>query len=204
MKLLSAAIVLTIMILGGSLSASAGVAPRDDGRADFFSALAEHFRLPESVVVSIHERRIPDDELAVVFFLAKQTGVRPDDVVDLRLLRKSWMELTLHFGLNPEVFYLPVTGDPAPPYGKGYGQFKKLQRTEWKKVVLDDEDIVNLVNLRFVSVYYRVSTEEVIRLRGDRRNFVAIATEISSPAYKARMAATDKAVRPHLREPKKK
>ena len=128
----------------------------------------------------------------------------PDDVVDLRLLHKSWMELTLHFGLNPEIFYFPASSDPVPPFAKAYAQYKKLQRVEWKKVVLDDEDIVNLVNLRFTSQYYRVSADEVMRLRAERRSFMAIVKEINSPEYKARMTVSDKKVRPHLREPIKK
>jgi hypothetical protein len=199
---------LAALLLSGAANATvvtaAAKGTNDDGRGSFYQTLGVYYHLDDSIVTSTRERRIADEDLAVVFYLAKQAGIRPVDVVDLRLLKKSWMELTLHFGLSPEIYFVAAETTPSLPYSKALAPFKKMPRTEWKKIVLDDQDIVNLVNLRFVSSGYRTSVDEVMRLRSEGKNFVAIAKEILSPEYKARMSATDKVVRTHLREPKKK
>ncbi len=195
---------LAVLASSASIQAESPAVDKVESKSDFYAALADHYRLPDSVVRSIHERRLPDDELAVIFFLAAQAAIQPDDVADLRLLKKSWMELTTHFGLTAEIFYVPVTSDPSPPFAKPYALYKAQPRTLWKRITLEDPDILNLVNLRFVSSYFKVPPEDVIRLRAQNKSYVTIVKEISSPEYKARMTVTEKQSRPHLREPKKK
>jgi hypothetical protein len=114
------------------------------------------------------------------------------------------MELTTHFGLTAEIFYVPLTSDPSPPFAKPYALYKAQPRTLWKRITLEDADVLNLVNLRFASSYFKVSTDEIIRLRAQNKSFVSIVKEITSPEYKAKMNVTEKQSRPHLREPKKK
>jgi len=65
----------------------------------------------------------------VVFFIADRAGLKPAPVIELRDLKKSWLDITIHFGLSPEIYYVPVTVDPGPPYGKAYGYFKKHRAT---------------------------------------------------------------------------
>lgn len=195
---------LCTVTLVGAAQAGTGPAAKDENKSDFYSGLGDYFRLPDSVVRAIHERRVPEDELAVVFFLARQAAIQPEDVTDLRLLRKSWMELTAHFGLTAEIYYVPLTSDPAPPFARPYALYKTQPRNLWKRIILEDSDILNLVNLRFVSTYFKVPTSEVIRLRAQNKSFAAIVKEVTSPEYKAKMNVTEKQVRPHLREPKKK
>lgn len=132
-------------------------------------------------VIIIKERHIPDEEIPVVFFIAQRAHVRPATIIDLRLRGKTWMDITLHFGLSPGIFYVPlrevvVTG---PPYGKAYGYYKKKPRKGWRKIVLDDADVINLVNLRFISEHYRYEPEKVIKLREGGKNFIVINEEVT-------------------------
>jgi hypothetical protein len=76
------------------------------------------------------------------------------------------------------VYYVPVAVAPGPPYGKAYGHYKKKHRNEWKTIVLTDADIVNLVELRFLSEHYHVAPERIIELRGSDRDFVAIHADV--------------------------
>jgi hypothetical protein len=85
------------------------------------------------------------------------------------------MDITLRYGLSPEIYYVPVkVAKVGPPYGRAYGYYKTHPRHEWKKVVLPDDDVVNLVNLKFASDYYGYAPERVMQLRGEGQNFVAI------------------------------
>ena len=138
----------------------------------FYLAVGEHYGVPEREVVVVHERKIPDEELPVVYFIARRAHVSPETVIRLRLRGRSWMDISAHFGLAADVFYVPLKRDPGPPYGKAYGHFKKGKHR--KKIVLSDEDIVNLINLRFISEYYGCAPEDVVRMRSEGRSFVEI------------------------------
>jgi hypothetical protein len=153
-----------------------GVSIGEEGLKAFYFAIGAYYRVPEKEVVIIRERRIPDQEIPVVLFIAARAKVAPGVVVNLRLRGKTWMDITLHFGLTPEVYYVPVkTEVKGPPYGKAYGHYKKNKsKQDWKKVTLSNDDVINLVNLRFISEYHRCPPEEVIKMRSEGRKFVAI------------------------------
>ena len=112
--------------------------------------------------------------VAVVFFIADRAGLKPAPVIELRDLKKSWLDITLHFGLSPEIYYVPVTVDPGPPYGKAYGYFKKHPRNEWTQIQLSDAEIVNLSNLRMVSKLSGVTPDEVIAWRCEGKHFAQV------------------------------
>jgi hypothetical protein len=145
---------------------------------DFHVAVANYYRVPEREVIVIRERRIPDEELPVVLFIAQQARVAPARIIDFRLRGDSWWDISLRFGLGPEVYYVPVAVTPGPPYGRAYGHYKKKKRTEWRTIVLTDADVVNLVELRFLSEHYHIAPERIIEMRGRDRDFVAIHTEV--------------------------
>lgn len=157
-----------------------GVSISDGQLKSFYLAVGDYFNMPQRAVTVIREKHIPDQELPVVLFICRRAGVRPAAVIELRQAGKSWMDITLHFGLSPEIYYVPVKVDPGPPYGHAYGYFKKHPRQEWKTIRLDDDDIVNMVNLRFISDHYRLAPEEVVKLRSGQPNFVVV----NDQAYK--------------------
>jgi len=145
---------------------------------DFHVAVANYYHVPEREVIVIRERRIPDDEIPVALFIAQRAAVSPARIVDLRLRGDSWWDISVRFGLGPEVYYVPVAVTPGPPYGKAYGYYKKHPRNQWRRIVLTDGDIVNLVELRFLSEHYGVQPERIIELRGRDRDFVAIHADV--------------------------
>ena len=150
-----------------------------EGLRSFYFSIHEYFRVPEREVVVIRERRIPDEEIPVVFFIAQKARVIPQTIIDLRLGGKSWMDITLRFGLSPEIYYVPVKVEvKGPPYGKAYGYYKNKPRKEWGKIVLKDADVINFVNLKFISEYHGYPAEEVIKMRSAKKHFVVVNDDI--------------------------
>ena len=139
--------------------------------------MGDYYRVPERTLVVVSEKRIPDDEVPVVFFLAQEAHVSPEAIIALRLGGKSWMDITLHYGLTAQIFYVPFTVDPGPPYGKAYGYYKKRPRSKWGEIRLGNADIVNLVNLKFISGHYGYSPDQVVKMRGQGKSFVSINGE---------------------------
>ncbi len=161
-----------------------GVSVGSEGLRDFYFSIGDHYRVPERDIGTVRQRGIPDEELPVVFYLAAKAQVASGAVLDLRLKGSTWMDITLRYGLNPEIYYVPVkTAKVGPPYGKAYGYYQKHPRNEWKKIVLHDDEVVNMVNLKFASDYYGYAPERVMQMRGEGQNFVTIHDHIKKEKH---------------------
>jgi len=177
----AALLVLTVLICAVPALAqhvSTGISISDGELRSFYLAIGDYYRVPEPKVVHVKKHyRMRDEDLPVVFYLASCARVEPDVIIDFRLRqRMSWLNITFHFGLTPEIYYVPVQR-VGPPYGKAYGHYKK-HKHDYKRVVLADEDVVNLVNLRFISDYHRVAPEIVMDMRSQGGRFVVINEEV--------------------------
>ncbi len=192
------ALSLSVVLMGVSAERSTagvnvGVSVEDGKLTGFYLAVKEYYKVPEREIVVVRERHIPDEEMPVVFFIARKANVPPSSIIAMRLKGNSWMEITLRFGLDPEIYYVPVGREiSGPPYGKAYGHFKhghkhKKGGPPWRRgeenegryrASLGDDDIVNFVNLKFMSEHYRLQPEDVIDMRSRGRNFVSINDDI--------------------------
>lgn len=155
-----------------------GLSADEDGIKSFRLAICDHYGVPEHQVVAAREAKVFDEELPVVFFLAARTGKNPALFIDLHHQGMSWMDISLKYGLDAETFYVPVKHNPGPPYGKAYGHFNKRKRSEWKSIRLSDSDIVNLVNLKFLSQQYGYSVDDIIKWRSSGDSFMKINAKV--------------------------
>jgi hypothetical protein len=182
----TAAVAAALCLLIGPISAaagqvSAGVSVGPGGVNGFYLAIGDHYRVPPRLVLEYRDRyRLADDELPVVFFLAARAQVSPRAVIDLRLARRSWFDIALHFGLSPEIFFVPVALERiGPPYGNAYGYYRKFGRAgNWRNFKPGDREIVDLVNLRFLSEYHHLAPDGIIGRRGRGESFVKIHGEM--------------------------
>ena len=178
--LLSAALIVGLASSPKALDFGFGLQVDDDGRKSFYLAVSNHYNVPEKEIVVVRERHIPDEEVPVVFFLARKAGVAPKVIIDLRLSGKSWMDITLRYGLNAQAYYVPVDGDPGPPYGHAYGHFKKRAKDKWGEIRLSDDDIINFVNLRFVRDHHGWAAADIIKMRQGGKDFVQINHDVKN------------------------
>ena len=179
MRVVTALVLLSLLLLWPAANqcradVDIGLSIGDGGIKGFYLAIGEHYKVPQKQIVVVREKKIPDEELAVVFFLAQRAEVAPGVVIKLRLGGKSWMVISAHFGLTAEIFYVPVKRAPGPPYGKAYGHFKNKKKSQWRTIRLTDAEVVNFVNLRFISEHYGYSPDDVIKMREKGNSFVAI------------------------------
>ncbi len=171
---------------------SAGVSIGHGGLNSFYLAVGNYYNVPQTQVVYVRDHyRIRDEELPVVFFVASRAHVNPQVIIDLRMRRRmSWLDITFHYGLTPEIYYVPVTR-VGPPYGNAYGYYKK-HKNNYRKVVLVDDDVVNLVNLRFMSEYHGIAPEVVMDRRGRGERFVAMNNNFREEKIRRRDSNDDR------------
>ncbi len=129
-----------------------------DGKVNGFSiSIGDYYQVPQREVVVV-ERRIPPEEVGVAYYLANRSHRDVGYITDLRLQGQNWWDITLRLGLDPRTIYVVNTHQTyGPPYGKAYGYQKKHR--------LHDHEIVDLVNVRFLSNYHHISPDEVIKRR---------------------------------------
>lgn len=195
--------VAAICALGAGLALAAqidlGLSVSDGRLSSFYLAVGEHYHVAPRLVADVRTRyRLGDEDLPVVFFLAARARVAPQAIIDLRLGRRSWFEVALHFGLSPEIFFVPVgTERIGPPYGRAYGYYRKYGRAgDWRKFSPSDREVLDLVNLRFLSEYHGVGPETIIGWRGQGRSFVAIHEEAGRGKAKGRQPGKPSGGRP--------
>lgn len=176
---LIAAVLIWICTAGaGATDVNIGLSANEDGVKGFYLSIGNHYNVPEKEVVVVRERNVPDDELPVVFFLARHTGVAPSVIVKMRLDGQSWMDITLHYDLSPKLYYVAFSKDPGPPYGKAWGRFKNQKKDRWKEIRLTDDEIVVCVNTKFLCERYGYSPDEVVGLRHKGDNWVSFNSSV--------------------------
>lgn len=177
-------LILIFLVTGGNVERSSaevnvGGSIGGEGIRNFYVAVGDYYNVPQGEIMIVRERGISYEEIPVVYFIARKANVLPGRIIDLRLRRNSWMDIISRFGLSPEIFYVPVNVVVSgPPYGKAYGYYKNKSRKAWKTIVLRDYDVINLVNLKFMSEHYGYPPGEVIRMRSKGKDFLFINDEI--------------------------
>ena len=96
-----------------------------------------------------------------MFYIAQQARVEPTVILDLRKRGLSWADVAIHFRLNSDIYYFRG----GPPYGKAYGY--------WKKHPPRDAEVIDAVNVHFLSDYHRVSPD-VVRAERSRGSSYAV------------------------------
>ncbi len=177
MKVLFPVLMLTtaLVIESGAGAAGTAVSAEDEALRRFFLAVGDYYRIFRGEVIIIRERGVPPDEIPVALSIAKRAHVAPDIIVDFRLQDNTWLDTTLHFGLGPEIFFVPsgtVVSDPL--YGRVYRYYMRKPKREWKTIVLSDDDIINLANLKLMSEHYGYPPEKIMRMRSGGKDFVSI------------------------------
>ncbi len=159
-----------LLVLGfafrGNAQVNVGVAIGANGQLDAFHlAIGDYFKVSEQQVQTCQESNIPDEQQPVVFFIAQRAGVAPEAVLFLRAKGWSWMQIAYHFRLNPRIFYTPGSY-AGTPYAHGYNAFQAHGR-----INLSDADIVNFVNLKFMSEHYGHEPAEIAQMRAQGKSF---------------------------------
>ncbi len=167
---------LTEIVAGG---ANTGLSSDDEALSGFFLAVGDYYRVPLREVMIIKERGIPPYEIPVVLFIAKRAHVAPEMITNFRLCDNAWLYTALRFGLGPEIFCVPV-GVVARDslYGKVYRYYNNKPKKEWKTIMLSDDDIINLVNLKLMSEHYGYPPEKIIKMRMEGKEFASINDQI--------------------------
>lgn len=132
-------------------------------RAEYFGAVARFFSLPSSEVAILSDWEIPADEIPVVLFMARRSGVSPEALVALREAQQSWVTLATRYRVGPFALYVPVPDDASVgALEVAYEAYRTMPVAQWGSIQLTDADVVGLVNVRLISQTLGISAESVL------------------------------------------
>ena len=147
--------------------------------------MARFFNLPSSEVAILSDWEIPADEIPVVLFMARRSGVSPEALVALREAQQSWVTLATRYRVGPFALYVPVPDDAsAGALEVAYEAYRTVPVAQWGSIQLTDADVVGLVNVRLISQTLGIPAEQRSgshRLRRLLRRLVRSPQALSSP-----------------------
>ena len=145
----------------------------DPDEVAFLRAVGEHFGTPRSEVLVLSRWGLSTREIPVVLRLSKRAGVSPDVVVAQRRHGDAWMQIARGYSVHAGDFHVPIDGS--------FGflnavceRFNARSASEWREISLSDEEVVGLVNVRFLSRALGMSPRQVIEAMGDGRDVVEV------------------------------
>jgi hypothetical protein len=153
----------------------------DEERRNFFLAAGKYFQASWDELEGIQSTGLPWDEIPVVLHVSKHAEVSPEEVTALRWAGLSWHDIMSGFSLHPESVYVPIESPGEDPPSRTYRYQGPTVLEAWDSRTSSDEDIINLVNLKFISGYYGLRPEKIIALHASGWTFSAIHADMRRP-----------------------
>lgn len=165
------------VLLGGSPAVAgvdvgfgADVRVGDDASL-FLSISSRCYDRDAGAVADWSRRCFPDpDDLAVALFLSGRCDGDPEYFFRHRKAGLGWFEISNRCGVPVDAFFLPVTRDPGPPYGRAYGHWRRHQKDGRVALHLTDDEVRHLVAARMIHDYYGVPAADALRWRAGARD----------------------------------
>jgi hypothetical protein len=129
----------------------------------YLDAVAEHFEIAADEVAILAGWGVPAEEIPVVLSVARTAGVSPDAVMALRRGGRSWGDLADRYGVHAARLHVPLPDDAdAGVLSRLYEAYRSRPSTAWVSIEIRDDEMVDLVNLRFLSEYLGRSPAQVL------------------------------------------
>jgi hypothetical protein len=168
------------LLLATFLVAAPGATAQDAAHTDYFRSVARYFSMPPEEMSILADWEIEPDEVPVVLFVARRSGVSPEAVVALRDSGQSWTDLSARFRVSASALYVPIRDDaPAGALSGAYERFRSTPVSDWGTMRLSDDEIVGLVNVRVISQVLGLSAERVAAATGSTSTYVALHAQFS-------------------------
>lgn len=170
------ALLLCLLAPGAARGQRGGEGGQDE--TAFLRAVGMHFGTPRSEVLVLSRLGVSSREIPVVLRLSKRAGVSPDVVVAQRRRGDRWMKIARSYSVHAGDFHVPVDGS-AGFLKAAYERFSARAAAEWSEISLSDEEVVGLVNVRFLSRALGVASGRVLAAMGDGRDVVGVFVRLS-------------------------
>ena len=127
--------------------------------------LAKYYKVDPIVVISLGQRMSKyDDDVSTAIYLAKAANIDPMKMLDPRLEGKSWGYIMRQYNIDPIILFTPLPSKTAIPgkFSYDYGQLERRQKNPNYKMVIYDNGIRNLIQLKLLKEGLGMDTLKVM------------------------------------------
>lgn len=162
-----------------ALTVIPGVLYAGDETVAFEEALTAYYEITVDDLTALKETGLALEEIPVALHLASPAMTTPVNLATLRARGDSWRGIADMRQVEPTSVYVLIGKEfKSKTYEPIFAKFTKVKGATWEDVPLTSEDIVNLVNLKFLTSHYGYSMFEIMAMRDEGTDFVSIAATV--------------------------
>jgi hypothetical protein len=148
-------------------------------RQVYVQVVADHFQISTSEAELLLEGRFAIDNLPVVLFVSRETGLAPSAVVALRRSGTSWMAVARRLTLTAARFHVAIPeGDVDERTRRAHDLYRTVPQGEWSRIELTDEEVITFVHLRVFADQLRASPGATLRARAAAASWVEVPARL--------------------------
>jgi hypothetical protein len=82
-----------------TVTADAGTGMKD-ATVDYIDALSDYYRNSRRAVMAIRDKGIPDEEIAGILHIARNSNASPNQVIEARKMSKPWSDIARQYNVK--------------------------------------------------------------------------------------------------------
>jgi len=173
---LVAALTGTWLLLGAA--AAAGQAGAD--REAYLRIMSAHFELPPGEAGRLMEERMAADELPVVLFMSRESGIAPTALLAMRRSGASWSELGARAGVGGDRLHVEISEAAVDARVRRIqAQYGATPRSAWGGLRFTDDEVVTLIHLRVLSRRFEVPVARVLQVRAQSPSWIEVPARLA-------------------------
>jgi hypothetical protein len=182
------------LLLGPFLAPHAGGGGVAHGQAGadrdaYVRLMSIHFELPSGEAERLLEGRLAADELPVVLFLARESGIAAPALVAMRRAGSAWSALGRRAGVGGDRFHVEIPDAAVDArVVRIQERFSATPRSGWAALDFTDDEVITLVHLQVLTRQFNVPVEQVLRARADAATWIEVPARLARQAQRARRA----------------
>lgn len=138
-------------------------------------AVSNYYDVPLESVLDASDAGLPNEELPVLFFITDQTNASSTAILTARLDGQDWATIASDHNLSATDFHVHTNEeDSGARFNRIFHKFKDLTRQEFDRVELEDSDIIDLTNLRFLYRHYNYSQHIIMSQASQGKSFLEL------------------------------
>ncbi|MGE5680621.1 MAG: hypothetical protein ACM34K_07055 [Bacillota bacterium] len=143
--------------------------------SNFYQSICDYYKAPQKEVQAA--RKLPDEEIPVAYFFARTAKVSLEDIINQRLTGSRWSDISKYYEIPLNTFANPLTEENSCRRHEFPSKLHKAKKLSIKKI--SDKEIVNRINIKFISEDHLCSPSYVKSLRKQGDDFVSINDKIT-------------------------
>lgn len=173
-----AAILFTITVFEPSFSQQTDKEVLWSPSSSLTYAMCHYYKAEQDVVTTLGKLLDNDDDVSVCLYLSQKSGIHPQDIMGMKRQGLPWKQIIKSLNVSPEEIFTEsgmyeIFGVPAK-FKHSYGELKKWQKDPNHSMDLTDDDVRDLVQLRFVVVNFGAPCINVMRSRNSGRTWTEL------------------------------